>query len=93
MKLNDKWSIVPGPFGHDFCVLETKEGFNRKTNEPTTSEHKTYHPNAKTAIDSIIRRESVSLVELDSVKDFMENLDSFCVELSEKLSKCSIKED
>lgn len=72
MKLSDRWEIVSG--NGDYVLIEHREGKSPKTGEPTTTQHKTFHPSLNQCAAKITKESGLYAVECESIREVSEQL-------------------
>jgi hypothetical protein len=73
MKINDRWAVESG--GDCFVVVETRNGKNPKTGEPTTTQSRTYHPSMARCAKKIAQSETLLVLEMDALSEVVERVE------------------
>lgn len=87
MRLSNKWSIEGGQ--GDYILVERRDGKNPKTGEPTTSEHKTYHPSLDHCAKKIAKAIGIKAMEVEQVALVKARLDEIEDEILELINGLS----
>lgn len=82
IKINNTYTITKD--NYNIIVVETIQGTNPKTQEPTTNEKKTYHPNLEQACIFIMKRID-NKAEINSINDLINVLNCNTEQIIEAL--------
>jgi hypothetical protein len=74
MRINERFEIRGGK--GDFILVEHKKGINSKTNLPTMTEIKTYHPSLDYCAKKITKVYGINAMALDSIDEVMSSLNA-----------------
>lgn len=81
MKINAQWEVTGRR--NDFIVIESHERIDTKSGQAKISTNETFHPTLEQALQKIVRSETLSAVEHQTVEQLMSFLDNLKQELKE----------